>query len=108
VSVVSRGTILYVFFTVIGDAPERIMMATIETSGDWTTWKASDAVEILRPEAPYECTSLPLLPSEPGDIKAPAQQLRDPFVFEENGRMLLFYAFCGEQGIAAADLTLEP
>ena len=46
------------------------------------------------------------VPSEGGDISAPAKQIRDPFVFEDEGRAFLFYATCGEQGIAAAEITL--
>ena len=34
------------------------------------------------------------------------RQIRDPFVFDEHGRAVLFYTTCGEQGIAAADLAL--
>lgn len=107
VALLQRGTTLYVFFTAIGDDPERVMMSTIDTAGDWTTWRASEAVEILRPEAPYECPSLPGGPSAAGDVKGPVKQLRDPAVFEENGRSFLFYSFCGEQGIAAAELNFE-
>ena len=62
-------------------------------------------IELLRPEASYECVDLPNARSEPGDVKGPVQQLRDPGVFEEDGRTYLFYSFCGEQGIAAAELT---
>ena len=107
VALVRRDRTLYVFFTGIGDAPERIMMSTIDLAPDWTRWLASAPVELLRPEAPYECTTLPNAPSEAGDIKGPAQQLRDPGVFEENGRTFLFYSFCGEQGIAAAELSFQ-
>jgi hypothetical protein len=107
VALVRRGALMYVFFTAIGDAPERIMMATIDTTGDWTTWVASPAVEILQPQAPYECATLPIAPSAAGDIKGPARQLRDPAILDENGRTLLFYSFCGEQGIAAAELTFQ-
>src|SRR5262249_46328110 len=32
---------LFVFFTGIGDAPERILLSTIDLTGDWQTWKAS-------------------------------------------------------------------
>lgn len=99
---------MHVFFTAIGDAPERILMSTINTTGDWTTWTASPAVEVLQPEAAYECAAMPIAPSEAGDIKGPARQLRDPAVFEEDGRTFLFYSFCGEQGIAAAELTFKP
>jgi hypothetical protein len=48
---------------------------------------------------------LPNLPSEAGDVKGAVRQIRDPGVFEEAGRTYLFYAVCGEQGIAAAELT---
>jgi len=101
-----RGSTLYTFFSAIGDAPERIMSTTIDLTGDWSTWKAAPAADVLQPEAAYECPTLPNAPSEAGDIKGPARQLRDPAVFEENGRAFLFYSICGEQGIAGAELTL--
>jgi hypothetical protein len=107
VALLQRGRTLYVFFTGIGDAPERLMMSTIDLTTDWKTWKASAPIELLRPQAPYECPELPNVPSEAGDIKGPAQQLRDPGIFEENGRTYLFYSICGEQGIAAATLTFQ-
>ena len=107
VAVLQRGSTLYVFFTAIGDDPERVMMTAIDTAGDWKTWRASEAIEILRPEAPYECPTLPGGPSAAGDVKGPVRQLRDPAIFEEGGRTFLFYSFCGEQGIAAAELSLR-
>jgi hypothetical protein len=105
VALLPRDRTLYVFFTGIGDAPERVMMSTIDLSLDWKDWKASPPIELLRPQAPYECPTLPNVPSEAGDIKGPAQQLRDPGIFEENGRSYLFYSICGEQGLAVATLT---
>ncbi|MDO8678741.1 MAG: hypothetical protein Q7R30_09290 [Acidobacteriota bacterium] len=107
VALVQRGSLMYVFFTAIGDAPERILMSTISLSGDWSRWTLSAPVEVLQPEAPYECLTLPNAPSAAGDVKVPVRQLRDPAIFEENGRTLLFYSFCGEQGIAAAELTVQ-
>ena len=107
VAVVEHGGLLYIFFTAIGDAPERIMVSSMSLAGDWKDWKASEATELLRPSAPYECTSLPNQPSEAGDVKGPVQQLRDPGIFEEDGRTYLFYSFCGEQGIAAAEIIWE-
>ncbi len=104
VGVQQDGDRLVVFFTAIGDAPERVFRSTIDLTGDWTTWKASPAVEVLRPEAAYECADMPDAPSDLGDIKGPARQIRDPYVFADEGRTYLFYAFCGEQGIAAAEL----
>jgi hypothetical protein len=107
VAVLPRGTAVHVFFTAIGDDPERVMMSTLDASAGWTTWRASDAVEILRPEAPYECPNLPAGPSAAGDVKGPVRQQRDPAVFEDGGRTFLFYSICGEQGIAGAELELR-
>jgi hypothetical protein len=106
VAVVRRGTTLFVFFTGIGDAPERILVSTIDLAGDWTAWRASPPAELLRPEAPYECPDLPAEPSAPGEIEGKARQLRDPAIFEDVGKIYLFYSFCGEQGLAAAEVSL--
>jgi hypothetical protein len=61
----------------------------------------------MRPEAAYECATLPIEPSAVGDIAVPVRQIRDPAVFEEAGRTYLFYSTCGEQGIAGAELTFD-
>ena len=105
VAVLPRGDKLYVFFSAIGEAPENIMLSTIALNGDWHTWKASPAVEVLTPHAPYECTELPLTPSKAGESEGKEHAVRDPALFEENGKVFLFYTICGEQGIAAADVT---
>lgn len=106
VGIVLRGDRLFVFFTGIGDAPERVLVSSVDLTADWTAWRASTPVEVIAPRASYECTDLPNVPSEGGDIDEPARQIRDPFVFEDEGKAYLFYATCGEQGIAAAEITL--
>ena len=106
VALVLRGDRLHVFFTGIGDAPERILMSTVDLTGDWSTWRATPPVDVLTPTAAYECADRPNQPSESGDISTPVKQIRDPFVFEDEGRTFLFYSVCGEQGIAAAQITL--
>jgi len=35
-------------------------------------------------------------------------QLRDPAIFEDQGRIYLFYAVAGESGIAVAEITELP
>jgi hypothetical protein len=100
-----RGDRLNVFFTAIGDAPERVLVASVDLASDWTAWRATSPRDVLAPDASYECVDLPNAPSESGDIDVPARQLRDPFVFEDEGRTYLFYSTCGEQGIAAAEIT---
>jgi hypothetical protein len=106
-AVVPKGNRLDLYFTAIGDAPERVLYAVVDISGDWTTWRASDVQAVIAPEASYECPNLPNVPSESGDIAVPVRQIRDPFVFDDDGRSYLYYAFCGEQGIAAAELRFR-
>ena len=106
VALLRRGDQLHVFFTAIGDAPERVLRSIIELAGDWTTWRATAPVDVLGPETGYECANLPNAPSAAGDVDVPVRQMRDPFVFEEAGRLTLFYTTCGEQGIAGATIVL--
>jgi hypothetical protein len=109
VAPVVRGNTLYVFFSAIGDAPERILLSTIALTSDWRIWRAttpvSGPVEVLRPTAAYECTGIPITPSKAGEAEGPEHALRDPGVIEEKGRVILYYSYCGEQGLAAADVT---
>jgi len=107
VGLLKRGSRLHVFFTAIGDAPERVLMSTIELTSDWTAWRATPPVDVLQPETRYECGDMPLAVSEAGDVEGRVRQIRDPFVFEERGQALLFYSICGEQGIAAAILAFR-
>ena len=99
-----RGNTLFVFFSAIGDAPEKIMLSTIPLSADWKTWKASVPVEVLLPRERYECANLPVVTSKIGESDGPEHALRDPALFEENGKIVLFYSVCGEQGIGAAEI----
>lgn len=99
---------LRVFWTNVGDAPERILLSTVALTDDWSTWKASAPVPVLEPETAYEGAHLPLAPSERGVIYTPARQLRDPCIFEDEGRVWLFYVVAGEQGIAVAERTDAP
>lgn len=101
-----RGDTLYVFFTAIGDAPEHIQVSKVDQSKPWAEWKAGPPEEVLTSEASYECAALPLTPSRAGDIDTPVHQLRDPAIFEESGKVYLFYSICGEQGLAGAEITL--
>jgi hypothetical protein len=99
-----HGDTLHVFYSNVGDNPEGIMLATIDLTPDWMSWKESEAVAVLEPEADYEGTSLPLAPSVRGLSIPPVRQLRDPGLFEEGGVTYLLYSVAGEQGIAIAKL----
>lgn len=96
--------VLRVFYTRAGDCPESILLATVNLTGDWRSWTASEPVLVLAPELPYEGADQPLEPSRRGLIYGPARQLRDPALYQEDGRVYLLYAVAGEYGIAMAEL----
>jgi len=98
--------ILYLFYTLKRDAPERIYLSTVNLDGDWTEWQLSYPIEVLRPEAGYEGVDYPIFPSRPGKA-IHVQQLRDPGIIEDNGELYMFYSVAGEMGIAMAKLQLN-
>jgi hypothetical protein len=105
-AVLLRDDVLHVFWTRVGDAPERIYASRIPLRGDWRDWHVEgEAQEVLRPEMPWEGADLPLLPSWRGAVNLPVHQLRDPAIFEEAGRVYLLYAVQGEAGIAITELA---
>ena len=98
---------LLVFFTKVGDTPERILLSTIDLKGEPKNWEASEPREILRPEINWEGGDLPLQPSSRSAINIPVNQVRDPAIFKENGKVFLLYSVRGENGIAIADLLIN-
>jgi hypothetical protein len=106
-ALLERRNTLYVFFSAIGDSPERIMLSTVDLQAKWGNWRASSPVTVLEPEKDYECAGLPLAASDGGRSIKAVRQLRDPAIFEEGGMEYLFYSVCGEQGIAGALLTIH-
>ena len=103
-ALLKRGESLFVFWTRVGDVPERIYCSSVDLSPPWTNWKAGEAVEVLRPEQEWEGAHLPLAPSYRGAIGLEVNQVRDPAIFEEDGRVYLLYAVKGEAGIAIVEL----
>jgi len=94
-----------VAWTRAGDKPERVLLSTLDTAGDWQTWRLTDTREIRRPEKSWEGADEPLVASRYGGIMEPAHQLRDPCFYTEDDRLFLLYAVAGEQGIAIGELT---
>lgn len=105
-AVLLRGSDLFIFFSRVGDAPERILCATMDLAdADWRNWRPSRPFEVLRPELPWEGAGEPVSPSLRGEITRPVNQLRDPAIFQEAGQTYLIYAGAGEQAIGMARLT---
>jgi hypothetical protein len=106
-AVMIRDDTLYVFWTRVGDAPETLLLSTIDINGDWSTWKESDPVEVLRPEQDWEGADAPIEPSVRSTAYGHVNQLRDPALYEEDGTIYLLYAVAGESGIALARVDFE-
>lgn len=106
-ALLTRGDTLFVFWTRVGDAPETMLLSTIGLSDDWTKWSETRPIEVLRPERAWEGADAPLLPSLRSTAYGHVNQLRDPAVFEENGRTFLLYAVAGESGIAIAEVKFD-
>lgn len=103
----SQGDELEVFFTRVGDVPERIMVVRIDASSpDFSAWRpAAQAEELLRPELDWEGAGIAPAPSAFDWAPEPVNQLRDPFLYEEEGRLYLLHTGGGEQAIGLAALT---
>ncbi len=98
---------LLVFFSRIGDAPERILLTRLSFSEGWQRPQLSELREVLTPLGASEGAELPLARSRSG-ATGPARQLRDPAIFSDGGLTYLFYAMAGEAGIGMAELRLRP
>jgi hypothetical protein len=94
VAVYREGARLAVYYSNIGDTPERILRCHIDLTGDWQTWKTSPPEEVIRPVADWEGARLPLTENA----------LRDPAIFAENGRAYLLYSVAGESGLGLAEI----
>ena len=74
-AVVADGDRAFVYYSRIGDCPERILLSTIDLRPPWTAWRPSAPVDVLAPEMPYEGFDLPLEPSREGIARKPVRQL---------------------------------
>jgi len=102
-----RGDTLFVFWTEAGEVPERILLSTIDLSGDWSGWSETAPVELLRPEFDWEGADAPLEPSMGSTAYGHVNPLRDPAISEEDGRVFLLYAVAGESGIVIAEVFVD-
>ena len=106
-ALLTRDETLYVFWTQVGEVPEHVKLSTIDLSGDWMTWSETDGVEVLRPEHAWEGAGAPPEPSVRSTAYGQVNQLRDPAILEDGGRVFLLYAVAGESGIAIAEVHLD-
>ncbi|MEM8886891.1 MAG: hypothetical protein AAGD28_02815 [Bacteroidota bacterium] len=107
-----EGEDLYIFFSKVGDSPERIFYTRMNMHAeDWDEWTTEPPRELLRPERVWEGASLSKKPSLRGAMGEAVNQVRDPDIFQdEDGKLYLLYTGAGEQaiGIASLDKFQDP
>jgi len=106
-AVLVDGDMAHVFFSRIGDAPERLIVTSFNPKKRWIQTTEPEPLELLRPEYDYEGANLPVSTSKVGEASEPVNALRDPFIFTDGGTYYLFYSIAGESGIGLAALTKE-
>ncbi len=100
-----REDILHIFFTNIGDKPERIIHTTLNLNRNWKEWKVKDKTTILEPKLSWEGADLGLEKSVMGAVQGRVRELRDPCVFEDiDGKVYLLFCGGGESGIGIAKI----
>ena len=102
-----RGDWLNVFWSQVGDIPERILMSTIDLSEDWQEWHETEAVDVLSPERDWEGADAPLAASVRSVAYGHVNQLRDPAIYTEGDQTYLLYSVAGESGIGIAEIELD-
>jgi hypothetical protein len=107
-------SILHVFFTMIGDAPERILLGTIDMSSNWIEWLLLPGPVLLSPEHGYEHGNAATVASQIGTAGCTAKnELRDPHFLPDKESPsdsltgLLFCTVQGERAFAMARFSLN-
>jgi hypothetical protein len=106
-AVLIQNNILYVFYSRIGDMPERILVSTIHLNNDWNAWVATEPTTVLEPMLDYEGVNEPVKKSVGGESALPVHELRDPAIFVDGHKIYLLYSIAGEMGIAIAEIKLK-
>lgn len=99
------GDDVQIYWTLVGDAPERIYLSRIDGSRPFDEWTVGERVEVLRPERVWEGAEESPASSARSVAPGFVNQLRDPAIFTEDGQTYLLYAIGGESGIAIAELV---
>ncbi len=96
---------LHVFYTRIGDKPERILLTQYGLHASPEEWEKKYTQVVALPEKSYEGNGEKLRRSTPGMARNVRRELRDPAVYVEDEKLYLLYSSAGEQGICMSEYT---
>ncbi|MFI4941452.1 MAG: hypothetical protein ACHP7O_14075, partial [Burkholderiales bacterium] len=98
------GDELHIYFTRIGDKPERIFRARIDLLLPPENWHAKNIEPVLAPSMEWEGADLTPNESQPGASTGRENAVRDPAIFVHDARTYLLYSVAGESGIGIAEI----
>lgn len=93
-----------VYWSRSGDSPEHILVSDLDVSTDWRDWQIENTRSVRRPEYDWEGAALDIQPSIVGFARGRLHELRDPGIYQEDGKTYLLYAVMGESGIGICEL----
>ena len=89
---------LYIFYTIVGEAPESLYICVIKD------WEIISNYKFKEPKYEWEGANQPKFPSKFGMALGFVNELRDPYIFKEDNNLYLLYSYGGESGIAIEKL----
>lgn len=99
------GDELQVYFTRIGDSPERIFRTHIDLRRPAENWRAGKVEPVLAPDMQWEGADVVPSAARSGAATGRENAVRDPAIFTHEDRTYLLYSVAGESGIAIAEIT---
>lgn len=96
---------VFVFWSEVGEAPEHIKVSVIQNVVDKEMLEINHLGAILKPVLAWEGANAPNKPSVRSVAYGRVNQLRDPCVFVDDGRVYLLYAGGGESAIGISELN---
>ena len=98
---------VFIFWSEVGEAPEHVKVSLLTADDGDKTYSISHLGLVLHPEKEWEGALARNEPSVRSVAYGRVNQLRDPCIFVEDGRVFLLYAGGGESAIGIAELTWE-
>ena len=94
---------ILMFYSRIGDKPESIMLSRIPLEKFPKFFCINQVELVAKPEMEYEGVDIRANHSFPGKSRTRSQEVRDPAIFSEDGRLYLLYSNAGEAGICISE-----
>jgi hypothetical protein len=96
---------IFILYSIVGDNPEHIMFCELIIHDDKI--EIINNMSLIFPQYSYEHMNIKSEPSQYGAEYKEVNQLRDPYIIEEDNILYIMYTVGGEQGIALFSIPKE-